>query len=562
MTATNVDALIRRHLTTCGTRLGGGEKVEGDLAAAIDLVGGQPNLRGCLDWLQEGLGTRDSDSFARELLRIYHKYDDCRAGSLGCYMSDQVLSTLLRQDDWSEYVVYNVCGLAMYDRLPVEFHSGNTLEAFEQAKEKYRVTTRLGKQTGYYDRHTTGKLGDHGLGRGWMWSNIVYGGSAVAYLLWPGGGDDVAEMEDDIGFYYEVGLHLLTPLGVDEGYLGRIFDRIVGGGRRRSIPALLSLDYMMRHMAQEKQYARIADGQHRVARFNAQCITLWEMGENGFLQFHYDTRYRQGLDPTDGYLVASLVHRIADVGAEMATGEMLNPVASMVLEAFSGCGNLVRACFMVWREVASWLRVELVSRRTCRTTAEAVASALWAHTAYRHPCEEWAAVAWRVASKEMMECGPLLLDGHGCQAGMAGLFGHDYRIVPDDVVGATEKIMCVDCAEIEAKAHDMTEIASGRHWQQRCQEIRQRLADRILHLSLCQRSSAETKREIEIRLAWEYVASPKCLATMVGSILCGDVTAGVASDRPTQAITLPDAMSKTEPMAKDAGRDVYQAAKC
>ncbi|KAE8152842.1 hypothetical protein BDV25DRAFT_150465 [Aspergillus avenaceus] len=201
--------------------------------------------------------------------------------------------------------------------------------------------------------HTTGELGDHGLGRGWAWSNLVFGGSSAICLLWPAGGDDLAEIEDDVGFYYESGLSVLKPLGLDDAYLTRIFDRIIAAGRRRSIPALLSLDYAMRHMVQEKQYALTAKNHLQVARFCPQHTILWEFAENNLLSYHYDTRHGEGIDATDGYLIPGLVHRIADVGAEIATGEHLNTAASMLLEAFTRCGNLVTACFMVWRECES-----------------------------------------------------------------------------------------------------------------------------------------------------------------------------------------------------------------
>ncbi|MEV5877975.1 hypothetical protein AB0L75_27875 [Streptomyces sp. NPDC052101] len=534
----SLDHIISETMRACGVTPGRKSDVQANLTAAIDAVAADPSLGVCLTWLQERLGVPDRHAFARELLRIYRRYDDCVAGNLTCRVSDRVLSALLQQEDWREYVVYNLCGLALYERLPVEFHSQDTLDAFEGAKRWYEVPTRLRKEERYHARHATGQLGDHGLGRGWAWSNIVYGGTPVATLLWPAGGDDLAEIEDDIGFYYEVGLHVLTPLGVDEAYLARVFDRIMAAGRRRSIPALLSLDYAARHLGQEKQYARTADGRLRVARFCPEYAILWELAENNLLHYHYDTRHRDGIDATDGYLVTDFNHRIEDVGAEMATGELLNTTASMVVEAFGICGNIVTACSMVWREIASWYRHELLTRRATRTTGAAVASQMWAFTAYRHPCEEWAAVAWRAARDEILECGKLFVSDESCRVGLANLFDKPYTLPPDDVVREVE-CECGECAEIQRTAHRITRIADGDDWQQQCDEIREWIADCVLHLTLCQRSSADVKREIEIRLSWEFFSSPKCLATMVGSILCGDPTAGVASDRPANTVVLP-----------------------
>lgn len=169
-----------------------------------------------------------------------------------------------------------------------------------------------------------------------------------------------------MGFCYECGLSVLSHLGIDDAYLARIFGRIIAAGRRQTIPAILSLDYAMRHMAQEKRSAHTAaTNQLRVAKPCPEYdIIVWDFAENNFMQYHDDTQHGEGINATNGYVVTDLVHQIVDVGAEMATGEHLNTVASLVVEAFSRCGDLVTACFMVWRECASWYRHELLMHRT------------------------------------------------------------------------------------------------------------------------------------------------------------------------------------------------------
>ncbi|GLB04292.1 hypothetical protein AtubIFM57258_010009 [Aspergillus tubingensis] len=376
---------------------------------------------------------------------------------MACHISDSILSTLLRQQNWREYV-----------------------------------------ETRYYHRHTTGVLGDHGLGRGWAWSNLVFSGSPAVCLLWPAGRDDLAEIEDNVGFCYECGLSVLSHLGIDDAYLARIFGRIIAAGRRQTIPAILSLDYVMRHMAQEKRSAHTAaTNQLRVAKPCPEYdIIVWDFAENNFMQYHDDTQHGEGINATNGYVVTDLVHQIVDVGAEMATGEHLNTVASLVVEAFS-------------RYTSSSCTVH----RTSRTTGEAVASDLWVLSAYRHPCEEWASTAWKIAHEEIIRSKPLRVHDESCRDGLTKLFDKPYTVVPDDVVRSVDCV-CSKCAEIQDTAYKITTIADGEDWQQECEETREWTAKCILHLT----------PEVPCRHGW--------LNTLQQS------NSKMASERPDDAITL------------------------
>lgn len=141
MTVLNIDTLIRRHLVNCNVPIQDGHDVEADLATAIDAVCVDTNWRSCANWLQQELGISNRTAFSRELLRIYHAYGHCLARNMACHISDSILSTLLRQQNWREYVVCTLCGLAFYERPPVEFHPEDTVDAFVQAKNQYGVLT-------------------------------------------------------------------------------------------------------------------------------------------------------------------------------------------------------------------------------------------------------------------------------------------------------------------------------------------------------------------------------------------------------------------------------------